>query len=212
MAIPEFLLYFFIAVGYSFIGSMPPATGNLLTIQLSITKGLKAALLFALGEVIIEFIYGYISWEISCFISDKNKYDLHLNIISIPVFLVMAFYFLFNKQLIKQEPEIKVTRNFSYGLLIGVLNPLAIPFWIYNISLFFSTDLLKKDSPNFWYFLAGIPIGSFLLLYIYALLGKKMHSILKFRIEVLNRIIAIAFFLLAIIQFVLVLISRYPVL
>ena len=207
MAIPELVLYFFIALGYSFIGSMPPAPGNLLTIQISIIKGLKSALLFAFGEVILEFIYGYFAWKIAFFIADKNQYDLHLNIIAIPIFIGLAIYFFFNKAIVNKDPSIKMERNFAYGLFIGVLNPLAIPFWVYNISLLFSTGVLKKETSNYWYFLAGIPIGSFLLLMIYASLGKFMHSILAFKIELLNRIIAFAFSILAIAQTVLLLIS-----
>jgi threonine/homoserine/homoserine lactone efflux protein len=202
-SIPEFLIYFSLALGYSFIGSMPPATGNILTIQLSITKGIKSALLFAFGEVIFEFIYGYLAWRISDFIADKNQYDLHLKLIAIPVFLIMSAYFFFNKKNMETEPDVKLQKSFSYGLLIGLLNPLAIPFWVYNISLFFSNGWVQKDSSYYWFFLAGIPTGSFLLLMVYAFLGKGIKSILKFRIEILNRIIAMAFLLLAIIQTIL---------
>ena len=184
---------------------MPPATGNLLTIQLSITRGLKAALIFALGEVIIEFIYGYVAWLISDFITEKTNYDFHLKVIAIPIFLIMALYFFISKKPIEKETEIKQNRNFIYGLLIGVLNPLAIPFWVVNISYFFSNDWIKKDSSDFWFFIAGIPVGSFLLLFVYALLGKKIYSILKFRIELLNRVIAIIFILLAVLQTILLL-------
>ncbi|HWZ22836.1 MAG TPA: LysE family transporter [Cytophagaceae bacterium] len=205
MNIPDFIIYFSLALTYSFFGSMPPATGNLLTIQLSITRGLKAALIFALGEVIIEFIYGYVAWLISDFITEKTNYDFHLKVIAIPIFLIMALYFFISKKPIEKETEIKQNRNFIYGLLIGVLNPLAIPFWVVNISYFFSNDWIKKDSSDFWFFIAGIPVGSFLLLFVYALLGKKIYSILKFRIELLNRVIAIIFILLAVLQTILLL-------
>ena len=209
MRIPEIIVFFSLAAGYSFVGSMPPAPGNLITIQLSITKGIRAALLFAFGEVIFEFIFGYISWEIASFIADKNKYNLHLSAIAIPVFLIMAFYFLFNKKSEKQATQLKNTKSFYYGLLIGLLNPLAIPFWVYTISLFFSNGQIEKESPYYWYFLAGIPIGSFALLALYALLGEKIQSIMKFRIELLNRIIAILFFLMALLQTIQLLKSNY---
>ncbi len=205
MAIPDFVIYFSLALGYSFFGSMPPATGNLITIQLSITRGLKAALIFAFGEVILELIYGYIAWVISDFISDKNNYDLHLNIIAIPIFLILGIYFLLNRKPVKEETELKTYKNFTYGLFIGLLNPLAIPFWVVNISYFFSNGWIKKDSPDLWFFIAGIPIGSFLLLMIYALLGTKIYSIFKFRIELLNRTIGVIFLLMGVIQAVLVL-------
>ena len=205
MNLPDFIAYFFLALGYSFFGSMPPATGNLLTIQLSISRGLKAALVFALGEILFEFIYGYIAWIISDFITDSTQYDFHLNIIAIPIFLILSIYFFLNKKPVENETEIKLNKNFSYGLLIGFLNPLAIPFWVVNISYFFSNGWLKKDSPDFWFFIVGIPVGSFLLLFCYALLGKKIYSILKFKIEILNKAIAIVFFLLAVIQTILLL-------
>jgi threonine/homoserine/homoserine lactone efflux protein len=205
MAVPDPIFYFLLALGYSFLGSIPPAPGNLITIQLSISRGLKAALLFVLGEIILELIFGYIAWIISIYIADKTKYDLPLNIIAVPIFLALGIYFFLNKKTVKRKTELKSNKNFSYGLLIGLLNPLAIPFWVVNISYFFSNGWLKKESPDLWFFIMGIPIGSFLLLFFYAFLAKKIDSIFKFRIEFLNRTIGAVFILMGVLQLILLL-------
>jgi threonine/homoserine/homoserine lactone efflux protein len=196
---PDYITYFALAVAFSFFGSIPPATGNLITIQISITKGIKTALIFALGEVMMEFGYGYLSLKISDLIAQIEGKDFYLKLIVIPVFLVLAIYYFLNKQKVTEEPTINYKANFAYGLLIGLLNPLAIPYWIFYFSLFFSNNWITKEGPQ-WALLAGIPVGSFLLLTVYALLGKKISGLFKFRIELLNRSIAIIFLLMAVLQ------------
>jgi threonine/homoserine/homoserine lactone efflux protein len=207
MHIPDFIIYFFLAVAFSFFGSIPPATGNLITIQTSITKGVKAALIFALGEVIIELLYGYISLEISNIIAQVEGDDFYLKIIVIPIFAALSAYYFLNKKGVEKETKINYKTNFYYGLLIGLLNPLAIPYWIFYFSYFYSNGWIKQDSPYLYFLLAGIPVGSFLLLTTYALLGKKIASVLKFRIEILNRSIAFIFLLMAFLQTIQLLID-----
>jgi threonine/homoserine/homoserine lactone efflux protein len=207
MHLPDFITYFFLAVAFSFFGSIPPATGNLITIQTSITKGIKASLIFALGEVIIELIYGYISLEISNLIAQVEGDDFYLKIIVIPIFAALSAYYFLNKKTVEKEARINYKTNFYYGLLIGLLNPLAIPYWIFYFSYFYSNGWIKQDSPYLYFLLAGIPVGSFLLLTTYAALGKKIVTVLKFRIELLNKSIAFVFLLMALLQTIQLLID-----
>jgi threonine/homoserine/homoserine lactone efflux protein len=207
MHLPDFIAYFFLAVAFSFFGSVPPATGNLITIQTSITKGIKAALIFALGEVIIELIYGYISLEISNLIAQVEGDDFYLKIIVIPIFAALSAYYFLNKKTVEKEARINYKTSFYYGLLIGLLNPLAIPYWIFYFSYFYSNGWIKQDSPYLYFLLVGIPVGSFLLLTTYAVLGKKIATVLKFRIELLNKSIAFVFLLMALLQTIQLLID-----
>jgi hypothetical protein len=78
---------------------------------------------------------------------------------------------------------------------------------IFYFSYFYSNGWIKQDSPYLYFLLAGIPLGSFLLLTTYAVLGKKIATILKFRIELLNRSIAFVFLLMALLQTIQLLIE-----
>ncbi|HVD97249.1 MAG TPA: LysE family transporter [Cytophagaceae bacterium] len=194
---PDYIIYFFIAAAFSYIGSVMPASGNLITIQISLSKGLKAALLFALGEVIMECIYGYVSLKISDLIAQNALNEKYLNMIVVPVFLSLAVYYFFNKKKVEEQPEKNYRANFLYGLLIGFLNPLAIPFWVFYFSYFYSNNWVVENSPYEWALVAGIPVGSFTLLLTYSLLARKVSRLFQFRIELFNKGIAVVFFLLA---------------
>ncbi len=205
---PDYISYFLLAVAFSFFGSIPPATGNLVTIQISITKSIKAALIFALGEVIIELFYGYISLKISDFIAQTEGKDFYLKIAVIPIFTALSIFYFLSKKRVKEETEINYKTNFVYGLMIGLLNPLAIPYWIFYFSYFYSNGWIKNDSPHQWALLAGIPVGSFLLLSLYSFLGKKIFTLFSFRIELLNRSIAVVFLAMALLQTIQLLIDQ----
>lgn len=197
-SLPSHISYFLLAVAFSFFGSIPPATGNLITVQVAVTKSIRAALIFALGEVILEFIYGYFALKISDFIAETKANERYLNMAVVPVFLSLSVYYFLNKKKINQE-ELRVNykASFLYGLLIGLLNPLALPYWIFYFSYFYSNGWIEQNNPAQWALLAGIPAGSFLLLTVYAFLGKKIMTLFKLRIEALNRSIALIFLLLA---------------
>jgi threonine/homoserine/homoserine lactone efflux protein len=207
MYLPDFFTYFFLASVFSFFGSMPPASGNLITIQLSLTKGLRVALLFALGEVLVEALYGIIALKISDWITHKTGLDFYLRIIIIPIFIGLSIFYFLNKKGAEKETSLKNKTSFLYGILIGFLNPLAIPYWIFYFSYFYSNKWIKQESPYVWALIAGIPVGSFLLLLLYSLAGKKISSVIQFKIELLNRSIAFVFLLIAVIQIILLLIG-----
>src|SRR6187402_1504484 len=82
--------HFFLGFIVSFIGSIPPASINLLVIKVASTKGLKKALAFSGGAVFIEFVYSFIAILCSGYMLDHMPIGQLIELIAIPVFLLLG--------------------------------------------------------------------------------------------------------------------------
>ena len=62
--------------------------------------------------------------------------------------------------------------GFRRGLLISILNPLAIPFWIGVTAFLQYEGWIDLDNSNMYIYVAGISTGTFLLLLSLSLLAN----------------------------------------
>ena len=65
--------------------------------------------------------------------------------------------------------------GFRKGMLISVLNPLSIPFWVGVTAYAKSMGWIQlNDGPAMLTYALGVSLGTFFLLLLIALLGKKI--------------------------------------
>jgi threonine/homoserine/homoserine lactone efflux protein len=78
-----------------------------------------------------------------------------------------------------EKPDLSQS-GFRKGLLIGILNPLAIPYWL-AITAFLRSEALVTDLDGFALhaYLGGVFLGAFALLAILILLSQKLISSLS---------------------------------
>lgn len=198
--------HFILGFVVSFIGSIPPASINLITIRIAATKGFKQAIKFALGAIIVEFVYSYTAIIFAELLLKNKPLTQFIQIIAVPVFLLLAYLSLRNNskadvELNEEELDAADKGNsFVKGILMGIVNLLQIPFWVVYSTYFISIGWLSESYDLVTVFVVGICIGTFALLCIFAYFSKKIFKDKQFNRNQFNKILASIFIILAIVQ------------
>jgi threonine/homoserine/homoserine lactone efflux protein len=164
---------FFVGLFFSFVGSIPPGTINVSVLQLSIAGHFRASLRFALSATIVEFFYALIAIQFQFAITSSQVIQDNFHIISASVMLALGVINLWPaKKGAGEKRQRFQTSGFRKGLLISLLNPLAIPYWIGITAFLEHQEWIRLDSSNMYVYVSGISTGTFLLLLTLALLAK----------------------------------------
>lgn len=171
------LITFLIAFTFSFIGSIPPGTLNLSIIQLGLEHRINVAWRFAIASSIIEFPYAWIAIEFENLISDSPFITTYFQLITGTVMILLGAL---NLRMANKPSKLYQRFNdsgFRRGLILGILNPMALPFWIAMTAYLKSTGwiTLSTSTEKFSY-LVGVCLGAFVLLVILAFTARKVVS------------------------------------
>jgi len=199
-----------LAIGFiaSFIGSLPLGVLNLTVMDIAINKRFRDVVYFSVGAAGIEFFQALLAVKFSAWFLDRPSLDLAFNIIVIPIFLGLSiYYFRKSRKSLADKKSTRELSSFHKGVLLSVINPLAIPFWIFYATYFNSLGLIILENYYIVLFVAGIAAGTFIALLVF---GKVSRFIVS-RIKVLNlwidQIIGVVFLCLFVFQVVSVLIK-----
>lgn len=164
-----------IAFAFSYIGSIPPGSINLSVLQLAMDKKFSAALRFALAAALIEFPYAYIAVKFQAYLLSQPMIMNNIQLIAALVMLILGVINLATPQdnpgkIMKKLHE----SGFRKGLIISLLNPLAIPFWIGITAYLTSIGWIELISEQLILaYVLGVSLGTFALLCTLAFLGRK---------------------------------------
>lgn len=203
------LLTLIIGVLLNAMGYIPPGNINLTVAQLTINKGMRQALYFILSFSIVEvfFTFGmmrFARWLSSDVNIDSNISDVRLgtyvDAFMIILFIVMGTITWINR---KKIPKTKAEDNRSrkgsvfYGMLLGVLNPVQIPFWLFFGNYVILHEWIHTNYLSLIIFSIGSGIGSALALYGYAHFAKYIQEKFALSSHIINRSIALFLYALA---------------
>jgi len=171
----DMLQNFLFAIVFSFLGSIPPGTLNLTVIQLGIEKKMKIAWRFAIAAALIEYPYAWIAVAFEGWLKSSPVILGNFKLISAAVLILLGGLNIWSSQ----RPTVFTRKfqesGFRRGVILSILNPLAMPFWI-AITAYLNVQGWINLSTNgqLHSYLAGISIGAFILLILAAYLSKKM--------------------------------------
>jgi len=203
------LLTFIIGVLLNAMGYIPPGNINLTVAQLTINKGMRQALYFILSFSIVEvfFTFGmmrFARWMSSDVSIDANISDVRLGTyvdgFMIMLFIVMGTITWINR---KKVPKTRAEDNRSkkgsvfYGMLLGVLNPVQIPFWLFFGNYVILHEWIRTNYLSLIIFSIGSGAGSALALYGYAHFAKYIQEKFALSSHIINRSIALFLWALA---------------
>ena len=197
----EIFFSFFVATIISFAGSLQPGLINMGVLYVGYNRSRNAAIKMAIGGVLPEIIYSAIALFLYLKSAEFSFVKVILNIIFIPLLFFAGIYLLRKKE--KSENLLgQDDHNFKNGFMIGMLNPLLIPFWIIWINQVVEHGFLKLDNLNTQMaFVIGAAVGAFLLLIFVAFVTVKykdqLERILKGKI---NRLLGIICIILAFVE------------
>lgn len=171
----DVLQNFLFAVAFSFLGSIPPGTLNLTVIQLGIERRMNIAWRFAIAAALIEYPYAWIAVAFEGWITTSPVILSNFKLISAVVLILVGGLNIWSSQRPTVFTQKFQESGFRRGVILSILNPLAMPFWI-AITAYLNVQgwINLSTQGQLHSYLAGISIGAFILLILVAYLSKMM--------------------------------------
>ena len=171
------LQVFLIGLIFSFVGSIPPGTLNILVLQLGLENKVRTALRFALAVAIVEYPYTWIAVVFEDWITSSPIIAQNFQLTGA---LVMTSIGLLNVWSARKPSKFSIRfqdSGFRRGFILSLLNPQAIPFWIVVTAYLKHEgwiDLSTQFRVHSYVF--GTSVGVMILLTILAVMSQKVSA------------------------------------
>jgi threonine/homoserine/homoserine lactone efflux protein len=201
------LLTFFIGLFINAIGYIPPGNINLSVAQLTVNKGIKQAWYFILAFSCVEvfFTFGmmrFARWMSSDVSLEFSIYHIEIGTLT-DAFMILMFLamgtitWVRRNRLPKPKEEVKRGSSVFYGILLGVLNPVQIPTWLFFGNYVIIHQWIRTDYLSLFIFSIGSGLGSAIALYGYAHFAQYIQEKFTLSTRLINHAIAILLVVLA---------------
>ena len=160
---------------FSFLGSIPPGTMNLAILQLGLEHKIKIALRFSIAVALIEYPYAWIAVVFENWVTSSPVIIENFQLITAIVMTVIGVFTIWSAQ---KPSDFSVKFNesgFRRGLVLSVLNPMAIPFWIGITAYLKAQGWIDLSATTLLHsYLLGTSVGVLLLLILFTFLAKRL--------------------------------------
>lgn len=196
-----FFLTFLVAVVMNFVGYIPFGNINLTTVQISVNRGIKQAVYFITTFSIVDILCTYALMSFAEWFASHADWLNYLDFVLIAIFLIMGFIS-WNTAEHPKEVEYRRRDSIRYGVILGIFNPMQIPFWMIGGTYLISENWITTEGWGLEIFSVGAGLGAFLSLYLFARFAKYIQEKFALSAKVINKSIACVFFLLALIHII----------
>ncbi len=174
------LKVFFAGLVFSFIGSIPPGTLNLAVLQLGLEHKIKIALRFSIAVAIIEYPYAWIAVVFENWVTSSPVIVENFQLITAIVMTVIGGFTLWSA---RKPSDFSVRFNasgFRRGIVLSILNPMAIPFWIGITAYLRAQGWIDLSKPIWLHgYVLGTSVGVLILLFLFTFLARRLSSYVK---------------------------------
>jgi Putative threonine efflux protein len=194
---------FFTGMFVSFLGSLPLGTLNIAAMQISITDGIRPALLFSLGSLLVEVIYVRLSLVAMDWVRRQEKLFRILEWVTLLIIVALAissFHAALSPSENKNVILSSTLHRFWLGAIMCAVNPVQIPFWFGWSTVLFTKKILLPRQDHYYSYITGIGIGTFFGNCVFIFGGLFIADKLKSSQNLLSWIIGGIFAMTAIIQ------------
>lgn len=187
----------------SFLGTLPLGTLNIAAMQISVSDGLRPAIYFAIGVLLVEIIYVRISLVAMDWVRKREKLFRWLEWFTLMIIIALAV----TSFIAAADPHIKknvilsnTIHRFWLGLFMSAINPVQIPFWFGWSSVLFTKKVLVPKPAYYNSYIAGIGMGTFIGFSVFIFGGQLLVNELNARQNVISWIIGGVFVVTAVIM------------
>jgi len=187
----------------SFLGSLPLGTLNIAAMQISVSDGVIAAMLFSAGSLLVEIVYVRISLVAMDWIRKQEKILKVLEWITLLIVLALAvssFYTALHPGVKKNIVLSSPMPKFLLGVVMCAVNPVQIPFWFGWSTVLFTKKVLLPRKDHYNSYIVGIGLGTFIGNCIFIFGGLLIANKISNNQNILNWVIGGIFTITAIIQ------------
>lgn len=170
----EVVFAFLIAFLLSFVGTIPPGTLSLTIIQLGLNQKIEVAWRMAIAAALIEYPYAWIAVRFQDLVTESLELTASFHLVSALVMMTLGVISLWSSARPSRLSRKFEESGFRKGVVLALLNPLAIPFWM-AITAYLETygwiDL--SDVLTLHAYLLGVSTGTIALFMLLAYLAKR---------------------------------------
>lgn len=200
----QLLRIFCVGLGISFLGTLPLGTLNVAAMQIAVTDGIRPALAFSLGALLVEICYVRLSLVAMDWVRKQEKLFRLLNWITLVIILALAVSSFIAASHPSGSGKNVILSNtmprYFLGIFMSAINPVQIPFWFGWSTVLFSRNILQPKASHYNAYICGIGTGTFLGNAIFIFGGRMMVGTLNANMNILNYIIGGVFAVTACIQ------------
>jgi threonine/homoserine/homoserine lactone efflux protein len=202
----EIIQNFLFAFAFSFVGSIPPGTINLTVLQLGLDHKIKIALRLSIAAALIEYPYAWLAVVFENMITSSPVILDNFKLITAVVMIVFGVLNIWSVRKPTGFVQKFQESGFRRGVVLGILNPMAMPFWI-AITAYLKMQGWISISTNgqLHSYLAGVSLGGFTMLILMAYLAKRMVSLFQStsKVKFIPGVVLLALGLYAFIEYLL---------
>lgn len=203
------VITFLIGVLLNAMGYVPPGNINLTLAQLTINRGMRQAWGFILAFSCVEVFFTFGMMRFARWVSSDVDIDaikvgnfqlsFLVDVFMIVLLLVMGTLAWKNRDKVYQPKAKEDSRKGSvlYGVVLGVLNPVQIPFWLFFGNYIILHEWIETDYLSLVIFSLGSGVGSCVALYGYAHFARYIQEKFTLSSRLINKCIAVFLYCLA---------------
>lgn len=187
----------------SFLGSLPLGTLNIAAMQISVSDGVTAAMLFSAGSLLSEIVYVRLSLVAMDWIRKQERIFKALEWITLLIVVALAvssFYAAMHPAVEKNIVLDSPMPKFLLGMVMSAVNPVQIPFWFGWSTVLFTKKVLRPRSDHYNSYIMGIGLGTFIGNCVFIFGGLLIANKIKNNQDILNWIVGGIFAITALIQ------------
>ena len=190
----------------AYVGLIAPGMLNMNACKISLSRGLKEAMMFSIGASIIVLLQAGVALFFAGFLKKNPEIIDFLKYAGILVFFLLAiFFFIQARKELKMNKEIKKGNPFLAGIGLSSINMLSIPYYLGLSSYGETKGWIKLTYPDTLTFVIGAAFGVFALLATYSYFAKVIMEKSQFLAKNTNYILAGLFLILGVITLIQVL-------
>jgi threonine/homoserine/homoserine lactone efflux protein len=168
---------FLMGLAFSFVGSIPPGTLNMMVIQLGLQQRIKTAFRFALAVAIIEYPYAWTGVQFEYWITSSPMVVKNFQLITAVVMLTMGVIS-FLPARVRDSPNQGFHQSgFRRGIVLSLLNPMAIPYWMAFTAYMKAQGWIDLSTTGLLHsYVFGTSVGTLLLLTLFIFLANRLSG------------------------------------
>jgi threonine/homoserine/homoserine lactone efflux protein len=171
---------FLVGLIFSFMGSIPPGTLNILVLQMGLENKVRIALRFALAVAVVEYPYAWIAVVFQEWLTSSPAITHNFQITGA---IVMTVIGLVNLWSVRKPSNFSVkfqASGFRRGLVLSILNPQAIPFWVAVTAYLKIQGWIELSSQSLIHsYVLGTSVGVMMLLTVVTVSAQKISGVFQ---------------------------------
>ncbi|HTI61225.1 LysE family translocator [Mucilaginibacter sp.] len=188
------ILTFFIGIIANFIGYVPPGNINLTVVQLAINRGMREAMKFIIAFSCVEFFFTWFIMNGVHWLAQQVHLDTVVDWVMIVLFVTMGIIAWRHRKVRPQTKKRSKQHSIRFGIIMGIVNPVQIPFWIITGSYLITNGWIATGLLALIIFSIGSAGGAFLCLFIYARSARYVQRKLDLSNKAINTGVALLLF------------------